>query len=91
MSSNQRTAFSPLVLKTKLWLAAAALLFSSASALAMPKAAEHENAPVTSGIEVAKPKILSKPAKAQVIVKKKVEVKKTPHDAKTGKKAQSKK
>jgi hypothetical protein len=37
-------------------LIAAALVCGSAAALAMPKAAEHEDAPVTSGANAARPK-----------------------------------
>ena len=91
MSSNQAIKINPPAFKAHLLLAAAALVFSSASAVATPKAAEHENAPVTTGIDVAKPKISSNPAKIQVTGKKKSEVKKTPHDAKAGKKTVTKK
>ncbi|MBV5337567.1 MAG: hypothetical protein J0653_06370, partial [Deltaproteobacteria bacterium] len=91
MSPNQAIEITPPVFKTYLLLAAAVFLLSSTSALATPKAAEHENAPVTKGAEVAKPRILTKPMKTHVTGKKKSEVKKTPHDAKSGKKAGTKK
>ena len=91
MSSKQAIKINPPAFKAHLLLAAAALLFSSASVVATPKAAEHENAPVTTGIDVAKPKISSKPAKIQITGKKKNQVKKTPHDAEAGKKSRIKK
>ena len=45
------------------WLVAAAISILSGTALATPKAAEHEDAPVTQGADVAKPKLFAKSAK----------------------------
>lgn len=45
------------------WLVAAAISILSGTALATPKAAEHEDAPVTQGADVAKPKLSAKSAK----------------------------
>ena len=54
------------------WLVAAAISGLSCTALATPKAAENEDAPVTLGADVAKPKTsakTAKPAKPQVVKK----------------------
>ncbi|MBL0168690.1 MAG: hypothetical protein IPP85_16925 [Propionivibrio sp.] len=48
------------------YLFAAAFGFFSVATLATPKAAEHEDAPVTSGANVARPKHSTTPAKQQV-------------------------
>jgi len=63
---------------------AATFAICSAAAHATPKAAEHENAPVSTGADVARPKISSaKPAKQPVTGKAKpVSKKKTVHAAK---------
>ena len=45
------------------WLVAAAVSVLSGTALATPKAAEHEDAPVTLGADVTKPKLSTKSAK----------------------------
>jgi len=45
------------------WLVAAVIPVFSGMALATPKAAEHEDAPVTLGADVAKPKLSAKTAK----------------------------
>jgi hypothetical protein len=79
------------MMKTLAIFSAACLAFCSVSAHATPKAAEHENAPVTSGADVARPKISAKPAKPQVTGKKRAEAKKTRHDSKSTKKAVTKK
>lgn len=79
------------MMKTLAIFSAACFAFCSVSAHATPKAAEHENAPVTSGADVARPKISTKQAKVQVIGKKKAEVKKTRHDSKPAKKTATKK
>jgi hypothetical protein len=50
-------------------IAAASFGFGSASALAMPKAAEHEDAPVTSGVNATRPKHSSTAAKPPVVAK----------------------
>jgi len=47
------------------FLFAAACCFLSMASLATPKAAEHEDAPVTSGANVARPKHSTTPAKQQ--------------------------
>lgn len=47
-------------------LLAASFLFFSIAVQATPKAAEHEDAPVTKGADVVRPKISAKPAKQQV-------------------------
>lgn len=47
-------------------LAALVLVAGSASAGAIPKAAEHEDAPVVIGPDVAKPKASAKPVKKEV-------------------------
>jgi hypothetical protein len=47
------------------FLFAAAFCFYSVASLATPKAAEHEDAPVTSGAHVARPKHSTTPAKQQ--------------------------
>ncbi len=52
------------------WLVAAVLSIFSVVALAMPKAAEHEDAPVTMGADVAKPTLsakMAKPAKGKFV------------------------
>ena len=46
-------------------LIASTLMFFSLNSLAAPKAAEHEDAPVTMGADIAKPKPAAKPAKQQ--------------------------
>lgn len=54
------------------WLAAATAIAFSGTALAVPKAAEQEDAPVTVGADVARPKLtakVAKPAKPQVAKK----------------------
>lgn len=54
------------------YFVAAIISVFSGIALATPKAAEHEDAPVTLGADVAKPKISAKsakPAKPQVVKK----------------------
>lgn len=50
----------------------------STTSLAMPKAAENEDGPVTAGVDVAKPKPSAKPAKQVVTGKPKPVVKKKP-------------
>lgn len=47
-------------------LAGAALIVFCAASLAMPKAAENEDAPVTTGADVARPRHSAKPAKKTV-------------------------
>jgi hypothetical protein len=47
------------------FLIAAAFCFFSVASHATPKAAEHEDAPVTSGANVARPKHSTTPAKQQ--------------------------
>jgi hypothetical protein len=70
------------------WLAAATFAFCSMASLATPKAAEHEDAPVTTGADVAKPMLSAKPAKQQVTVKPKKATKGKPvNTAKPAKKA----
>lgn len=59
-------------------LTAAAFCFCSIGALAMPKAAEHEEDTVTTGAQVARPKVSAKPAKQQVIGKTKAHAKGKP-------------
>ena len=54
------------------WLVAATVSIFSGTALATPKAAEHEDAPVTLGADVARPKLSAKtpkPAKQKVAKK----------------------
>lgn len=72
-------------------IAVACFALCSTSAHAIPKAAEHENAPVTTGNEMPRPKVSSKPAKIHATGKKKVEVKKERHDAKSTTKANTRK
>jgi hypothetical protein len=52
-------------------LVAATLAFCSLPSLAMPKAAENEEAPVTTIADVARPRLSAKPAKRQMTVKSK--------------------
>lgn len=47
------------------WLLAAALAAFHGAALATPKAAEHEDAPVTQGPDIARPRLSTKPAPAK--------------------------
>jgi len=47
------------------FLIAATLCFFSVASLAIPKAAEHEDAPVTTGANVARPKHSTTPANQQ--------------------------
>jgi len=47
------------------FLVAAAFCFISVASLATPKAAEHEDAPVTTGANVARPKHSTTPANQQ--------------------------
>ena len=71
------------------WLLAgltAACLVGAPDSFAIPKAAEHENAPVTAGADVARPKLAAKPAKPHVQGKKRDEAKKVPHETKAAKK-----
>ena len=56
-------------------IVAAVFCCTSAAALAMPKAAEHENAEVTSGVDAARPKHSS--AKPSPVTSKAKPVKKT--------------
>jgi hypothetical protein len=51
--------------KVQNFLFAAAFSLFSVASLATPKAAEHEDAPVTSGANVARPKHSTTPAKQQ--------------------------
>jgi len=70
------------------WLVAAMLSICTVASLAIPKAAEHEDAPVTTGADVAKPMLSTKPAKQQVTVKPKKATKGKPvNTAKPTKKA----
>ena len=69
-------------------LIASTLMFFSLNSLAAPKAAEHEDAPVTMGADIAKPKPAAKPAKQQATGKaapkgKPVNASKPPKKAKT--------
>ena len=54
------------------WLLAAVLAAFSGTALATPKAAEHEDAPVTHGADIAHPRLsakVDKPARAKLAKK----------------------
>jgi hypothetical protein len=71
-------------------LIASILTFFSLNTVAAPKAAEHEDAPVTVGADIAKPKPAAKPAKQQATGKAKpapkgkpVNTNKPPKKAKT--------
>jgi hypothetical protein len=59
----------PRTSKVPHFLFAVAFCFFSAASLATPKAAEHEDAPVTTGANVARPKHSTTPAKQQASVK----------------------
>lgn len=62
-------------------LIASTLMFFSLNSLAAPKAAEHEDAPVTMGADIAKPKPAGKPAKQQAAGKAKATPKGKPVNA----------
>jgi len=64
---------------------AAIFAFGCLPSYATPKAAENENSPVTTGADVAKPRIFSKPAKKQASQGKKPGVKKMRGDQKSSK------
>ena len=67
--------------KTLPLLIASTLMFFSLNSLAAPKAAEHEDAPVTMGADIAKPKPAAKPAKQQATGKAKAAPKGKPVNA----------
>lgn len=69
----------PIKAHTTLFAATLALAFAfSSSSHAVPKAAEHENAPVTYGADTAKPKPASKPSQSATTAKSKSAAKAKP-------------
>lgn len=91
MPQNTTPRLQAHMFRNMVTIAVTSFVLCSASAHAIPKAAEHENAPVTTGSEIPRPKVSSKPAKIHVTGKKKVEVKKERHDAKSATKANTRK
>jgi hypothetical protein len=77
-------------IKLARFLLAASFLFFSVTVQAAPKAAEHEDAPVTTGADVARPKMSAKPAKQHVTGKARPTPKRKPvHAAKPPQKSRA--